>query len=152
VSYPLVKFNSKFTPLERKEMFYLCAYWGGNDQKRSELQKAVDETFGQGSCILLPTKDPTEIVIFSYVDGFSMAAISDLTGRCFDAFLKQRKRWLDQVRGDLTQNIGIPIYSGLDAEEQVLKHDIICKLNIAAQKDLCQYSSLPEAQKCIEDC
>jgi hypothetical protein len=152
VAYPLVNFNSKFAPEERKEMLYLCAYWGDNDQKRGELQKAVDETFGQGRCILLPTKDPTEMVVFSYIDGLSMAAIQDLTGRCFDAFLKQRKKWLDQRKDNPTQNIGIPIYSGKDAEERVLERDILCKLNIAAQKDLCPYHSLPEVQKCIEDC
>ena len=152
VAHPLVNFNSKFTSEERKERLYLCAYWGNNDQKRGELQKAVDETFGQGRCILLPTKDPTEMVVFSYIDGLSMASVQDLTTRCFDAFLKQRKKWYDQRRDNPTQNIGIPIYSGKDAEEKVLGHDIICKLNIAAQRDLCPYSDLPETEKCIDNC
>ncbi len=151
VAYPLINYNDKFAPSERKEKLYVCAYWD-NDKKRGELQLAVEEAFGQGRCTLLPAKDPTEIVIFYYIDGISMAAISDLTGRCYDAFLQQRKRWLDQRKDNPTQNIGIPVYSGKDAEERVRKQDIICKLNKAAQKDLCQYGDLPETLNCTGDC
>lgn len=149
VSYPLVNLNEIFTPEEHKEKLYLCAYWGDNDQKRGKLQEAIYETFGRGSCILIPTKDPTEIVVFSYIDGLSMATIRDLTGRCFDAFLRQRKRWLDQRKDNPTQNIGIPIYSGKDAEEQVQEHNIICKLNIAAKRDLSPFYILPEVINCV---
>lgn len=152
VAHPLVNFNPKFTSEERKEKLYLCAYWGENDQKRGELQKAVDEVFEQGRCVLLPTKDPTEMVVFSYIDGLSMASVQDLTTRCFDAFLKQRKRWYDQRKDNPTQNIGIPIYSGKDAEAKVVDHNIICKLNTAAQRDLCPYRDLPETEKCIDNC
>jgi hypothetical protein len=145
LALPLVTFNSSFAP-KCEEVWHVSAYCE-NDAQRSILQRAILAAFGQGRCTLIPTKDPTEIVVFYYVDGLPMSAIQDLTGRCLDTFLERRKEWLNREQ-NTTQDVWIPLYSGKDAEERVIQHRIICKLCQNIGKDFSDYRDLPELKDC----
>ena len=66
-----------------------------------------------------------------------MSAINDLTGRCLDAFLKRRRAWYRQskLNGNGTetnssykQRVGVPVYSGKDAQQRVLETGVIRQL------------------------
>ncbi len=120
---------------QSRPKWHVSAYYRSEEQ-RAELERALDAAFAQGQCTLLHSDDPTEIAVFYYVDGIPMSAIEDLRGRCLDAFLKRRQRWhrqkallrLDAPAGSLdyvNQNVGVPIYSGKDAEERVLSTGVI---------------------------
>jgi hypothetical protein len=99
-------------------------------EKRSKIDKAMKKAFTSGDCKLLKSRDPSEIALFYYVDGLPMSAVEDLKGRCLEAFLNRRKRWYHQqtiLNGNtpqssissLNQRVGVPVYSGRDAEERV---------------------------------
>ena len=153
LSSSLVNFNEGFAP-DREEVWHVCAYWQDSGQ-RDTLQKEVDRVFGQGRCILLESSDPTEIVVFYYVDGIPMSAVNDLTGRCLESFLKQRQNWYrysgttgsNGTNNNPGQRVSIPIYSGKHAETLVLEKDIISKLcNTVARRYAIQFPHLLELQ------
>lgn len=150
---PLVKFDGSFTPA-REERWHICAYWKDKNQQNI-LLRALEHTFPQGSYSLLVTKDPTEIVIFYYVEGLPMSALQDLTGRCLEAFLKLRQNWYKQTRtsgnsgvDNPSQRVSIPIYSGMEAEHRVIQQGIICKLCQSTGRNFSNYRNLPELKDC----
>jgi len=108
--------------------------------KRAKLENAMKQAFTSGDCKLLQSRDPSEIALFYYVDGLPLSAIEDLKGRCLEAFLSRRKRWYQQQKalgngsspqnsiGGLNQRVGVPVYSGRDAEQRVLETGIIRRL------------------------
>jgi hypothetical protein len=133
----LVSYSEDFA-LERREAWHVSAYYK-NEEQRDELQSAIDEAFAQGQCKLLSSNDPAEIAIFYYVDGIPMSAVDDLKGRCLNAFLKRRQQWHKQKAmlngnnptssiGSFNQRVGVPIYSGLDAETRVMETCVISRL------------------------
>jgi hypothetical protein len=155
LAYPLVNFSPGFAP-DLEQVWHVSACWR-DDTQRGSLQKAIIEAFGQGRCSLIESRDPTEIIVFYYVDGLPISAMQDLTGRCLDAFLKRRQLWLNQShptsnRSGTTTNpthtVGVPVYSGKDAEECVILYDIICKLCKATGRNFSQYQRLPELNNC----
>lgn len=108
--------------------------------RRAKLEKAMKQAFTSGDCKLLTSRDPSEIALFYYVDGLPVSAIEDLKGRCLEAFLGRRKRWYQQQKalgndstpqasiGGLNQRVGVPVYSGRDAEQRVIETGIIKRL------------------------
>ncbi|HEY1350762.1 MAG TPA: hypothetical protein VGF67_14155 [Ktedonobacteraceae bacterium] len=108
--------------------------------KRAKIEKALKKAFTSGDCKLLKSRDPSEIALFYYVDGLPLSAIEDLKGRCLEAFLSRRKRWYQQQKelnngnapqfsiGGLNQRVGVPVYSGHDAEQRVIETGIIRRL------------------------
>ena len=153
LAQPLVKFDGSFTP-ECEERWHVCAYWKDKDQQNT-LLRALEHTFPQGSYSLLVTKDPTEIVVFYYVEGLPMSALQDLTARCLEAFLKLRQNWYKHTRtsgnssaDNLGRKVSIPIYSGMEAEYRVLQQGVICKLCQSIRKDFSNYRDLPELKDC----
>ena len=94
--------------------------------------------------------------MFYYVDGIPMSAVSDLTGRCLDNFLKLRQNWYrysgstggNSAVDNPGQRVSIPIYSGQDVETRVLDNEIICKLCKVADRYAAQYPNLLELKNC----
>src|SRR5436190_10098549 len=78
----LVSFSPHFAT-EIREARHVCASWK-NDEQQALLEKVMNQAPEQ--CTLLKSDDPAEIVVFYYIDGLPMSAITDLTGRCLDAF------------------------------------------------------------------
>lgn len=154
LAYSLVNFNEGFAP-DREEVWHVCAYCQDTSQ-RDLLQKVVDRVFGQGRCTLLDSSDPTEIVVFYYVDGIPMSAVNDLTGRCLESFLKLRQNWYRYAgstgsNGSVDnpgQRVSIPVYSGKDAETRILDNEIICKLCKVAGRYAVQFPHLLELKNC----
>jgi hypothetical protein len=138
-AHSLIPYSPQFAS-EHRETRHVCVRWKGEEQ-RGILQRTIDQAFGQGQCTLLASEDPSEIVVFYYVDGLPMSAINDLTGRCLEAFLKRRKAWQRQTilnggnsNGSYKQRIGVPVYSGKDAEERVLASGVVYQLyNVRGQ-------------------
>ena len=121
----LVPFSERFAP-SRSESRYVSAKY--RDEQRAGLEAAISSAFGQGDWTLFRSNDPTEIVVFHYIDGLPMSAVNDLTGRCLEAFLQRRKIWYRRGKGGFTQTVGVPVYSGLDAEQRVRETGIIRRL------------------------
>lgn len=133
----LVKYSEDFAH-ERREAWHVSAYYR-NEEQRDEIQRAINEAFAQGQCKLLSSSDPAELAVFYYVDGIPMSAIGDLKGRCLDAFLKRRQQWYKQkaaLNGNapaasmdsFNQRVGVPIFSGRDAEQRALDACVIKRL------------------------
>jgi hypothetical protein len=144
---PLVNFIQGFAE-SRQEIWHVSAYYEGDEQRRI-LERAMQEAFGQGRYSLIATKDPTEIVIFYYVDGLPITAVQDFQGRCLDAFLQRRLDWVTQTATNVSnprQRVGVPVYSGKDAEERVIRTRVIAQLCKATGRDFTKYKSLPELQ------
>src|SRR5205823_675078 len=72
----LVSYSKSFAPY-RREAWHVSAYYRTKDQ-REAIQKAMEQSFAEGQCKLLESKDPTEIAIFYYVDGIPMSAADDI--------------------------------------------------------------------------
>ncbi len=134
-AHSLVSFSAQFAS-ELREARLVSAYYK-NEEQRGLLQKAINQAFGQGQCVLINSRDPSEIAIFYYVDGLPMSAVNDLTGRCLDAFLKRRRAWFRQSKlngngtetnGSYKQRVGVPVYSGKDAQQRVLETGVIRQL------------------------
>lgn len=148
----LVSFAPAFAP-ELRDAWYISADYriareelDGSESdypedrtKRAKIEKAMGKAFTGGVCKLLRSRDPSEIALFYYVDGLPLSAIEDLKGRCLEAFLNRRKRWNQQQKflsnhapqssiGGLNQRVGVPVYSGHDAEERVKETGIIRRL------------------------
>ena len=133
----LVSYSPDFAP-SRREAWHVCAFYK-SEEEREDLQSVIDMAFAQGQCKLLQSSDPAEISIFYYVDGIPMSAVDDLKGRCLDAFLKRRQQWHLQkaaLNGNaptssiigFNQRVGVPIYSGQDAENRVQETCVIKRL------------------------
>lgn len=136
-SSALVSYSEDFAP-DRREVWHVSAYFQ-NEEERDDLQRTINEAFAQGQCKLLYSNDPAEIAILYYVDGIPMSAIEDLKGRCLDAFLKRRQQWYKQrvllnnnapaaSIDSFNQRVGVPIFSGQDAENRVMETCVIGRL------------------------
>ncbi|HVB20680.1 MAG TPA: hypothetical protein VNG51_01865 [Ktedonobacteraceae bacterium] len=138
-AHPMVSFSTDFAP-DLREACHVSAFWA-DEEERGQLQKAINEAFGQRPCTLIKSKDPTEIAVFYYADGLPLSAITDLTGRCLEAFLKRRRSWHLQTKyytqnghsrnGNSSepvvhnQRVGVPVYSGKDAQQRVEETGVI---------------------------
>lgn len=122
---------SQSLAFESIKKIYICAYWGENKSKRDKLYEYISQIFNPGEWTLLESNDPTEILIFYCVDGLSMAALTDVTTRYFDAFLRQQRKWETSP-----SSIGVPVFSGKDAEALVQEYDIIHKVNRVARRTI----------------
>jgi hypothetical protein len=151
----LIRYSRDFAPGLR-EAWHVSAFFRNGDQ-REELLDAVKAAITQGNCTLLKSNSPGEIALFYYVDGIPLSAVNDLTGRCLDAFLKRRIIWEEQreeLNGShpvgsintLNQRVGVPVYSGKDAEQRVLQTGIIRRLYAVRGKEVGEYQieKLPE--------
>lgn len=130
-AHPMVSFSRDFAT-ELREACHVSAYWE-SEEERKLLKKAMNRAFGQRTCTLLESKDPTEIAVFYYADGLPISAVTDLTGRCLESFMKRRKAWYLQTEYmrnghsnsgaqepvSYNQRVGVPVYSGKDAQERV---------------------------------
>jgi hypothetical protein len=124
-AHSLVPFSERFAP-DRSESRYVSAKY--KDEQRAALEAAISQTFGHGDWTLIRSNDPTEIDVFLSSDGLSASAVNDLTGRCLEAFLQRRKSWYRRGKGGFTPTVGVPVYSGLDAEQRVYETGIIRRL------------------------
>src|SRR6266536_1731611 len=153
----LVSYSKSFAPY-RREAWHVSAYYRTKDQ-REAIQKAMEQSFAEGQCKLLESKDPTEIAIFYYVDGIPMSAVDDLKGRCLDAFLNRRQQWhRQQVSlngnrpvasiGSFNQRVGVPVYSGRDAAERVRETCVIQRLYEVKGTEVDEYTAedIPELE------
>lgn len=150
-AHSLVPFSTQFAS-ELREARMVSAYCR-DDAQRAALQKAINQAFGQGQCTLISSKDPSEIAVFYYVDGLPMSAVNDLTGRCLDAFLKRRYAWYRQSKqnglstnGGYKQRVGVPVYSGADADQRVLETGVIRQLYYVRGQNVGRYTQneIPE--------
>lgn len=134
----LINYSESFAP-HRREAWHVSAFYKDEEQ-REALNDVITETFARGQCKLLKSSDPSEIAVFYYVDGIPMSAVDDLKGRCLHAFLKRRQQWnarkeqlaasampLNSIEG-MNQRVGVPVFSGKDAEQRVQRENIITKL------------------------
>jgi len=124
-AHSLVAFSEQFAP-SRSESRYVSAMY--RDDQRTALEGAIRKTFGQGDWTLIRSNDPTEIDVFLCIDGLTVGAVNDLSGRCLEALLQRRKSWYRRGKGCYTQMVGVPVYSGLDAEQRVYETGIIRRL------------------------
>lgn len=136
-AHPMVSFSPVFAT-DLREACHVSAYWE-SEEERGMLQKAINNAFGQRPCTLLPSNDPTEIAVFYYADGLPMSAVTDLSGRCLEAFLKRRRSWhlqTEYMRNGrnngssqeaimYNQRVGVPVYSGRDAQLRVEETNVI---------------------------
>jgi hypothetical protein len=117
------------------EEWYVTASWS-TEAQRTMLERAMKQV--SETAKLLPSDDPTEIVVFYLVDGLAMPSINDLTSRCLKALLDRRTMWTSyqsssgkrqsstNQRGHVT--VGIPIYSGYGSGQRVYQQGLIYKL------------------------
>lgn len=156
-SHSLVGFSEQFAPGNRQARLVSAFY--DKDEERAALLSAINKAFGQGNCKLVKSRDRTEIVVFFYVDGLPMSAVNDLSGRCLNAFLKRRYEWNQQLKQSLNgkgsqdhsihnQLVGVPVYSGQDAESRVIKTDIIRRIYQVKRLNVQEYEQgdIPEFQ------
>ena len=138
-AHPMVSFSRDFAP-DLREACHVSAFWA-DEEERGLLQKAVNAAFGQRPCTIIRSKDPTEIAVFYYADGLPLSAITDMTGRCLEAFLKRRRSWHLQTKYYMqnghgrngtssemalhNQRVGVPVYSGKDAQQRVEETGVI---------------------------
>lgn len=144
---PLINFSNGFAQ-SRQEIWHVSAYYKDAEQRRI-LERAMSGAFGQGRYTLIDSKDPTEIVVFYYVDGLPISSVQDFQGRCLDAFLQRRLDWLTQTASNASntsQRVGVPVYSGKDSEERVIHTRVIAQLCKATGRDFTKYKMLPELQ------
>ena len=150
----LVDYSEDFAPV-RREAWHVAAFYR-NEEQREELDDAMKEAF-VGQCKLLFSNDPAEIAVFYYVDGIPMSAVKDLKGRCLEAFLNRRLQWQkhksvldssnprDSING-FNQRVGVPIFSGNDAEQRVRATGVIRSLYEVRGEEVGDYDvkDLPE--------
>lgn len=151
-THSLVSYNPQFAS-ELRESRFVSTYWR-NEEQRGMLLKAINQAFGDGQCVLVSSKDPSEIAVFYYADGLPMSAVTDLTGRCLDAFLKRRQSWYRHNKANsngsasssYNQRVGVPVYSGRDAEQRVLDTGVIRDLYLVRGQNVATYKStdIPE--------
>lgn len=147
----LVPIERTFAP-ELEEKLLICAHWEDAAQQ-AELQRMVRESI-KLNYKLLPSQDPTELVIFYYVDGLPMSAASDLTSRCLEQFLAYRARWHRQQgaasasddQRQRSQRAGVPVYSGQDAEMRVAQTGVLRQLYRVRRQNIGKYTAqeIPE--------
>jgi hypothetical protein len=154
-AHSLVGFSEQFAP-DNRQARLVSAYYE-KDEERAALLSAITKAFGQGNCKLVKSKDRTEIVVFYYVDGLPMSAVSDLSGRCLSAFLKRRYEWYQQLKQSLNGNssqantmynqlVGVPVYSGQDSENRVIETGIIKRIYRVKRLNVREYElgDIPE--------
>jgi hypothetical protein len=91
-----------------------------------------------------------------------MSATNDLTSRCLEQFLSYRARWYKQQRqqgagaSDVNatgkipairaQRAGVPVYSGLDAENRVAQTGVLYELYRVRRQNIGKYTAqeIPE--------
>ncbi len=137
---------------DRREGRLVSAYYN-DDQQRFLILEAIEQSYGIRTK-LCRSQDPTEVCVFYYVDGLSMAAVSDLNGRCFRAFREEYQGNLNKKQSQVpepgnrledaqTERANAPLFSGLDAEQRVHNSGVIDRLNEAfAPGADSQYSTL----------
>lgn len=120
-----------------REFRHVTAFYR-DDEQRAFILEAMDQKTGRTT--LLKSEDPTEICVFYYVDGLSMSAVSDLSGRCFRAFHEEYQSRLGKglLSSSKSRNIGennedttyfkVPIFSGSDTEQRVRESGILDRL------------------------
>ncbi len=166
LSHSFVSYNEGYIG-NRPEVRHVSAFYR-DDEQRQYIELAMNEAFGQqGRCTLLKSEDPTEIAVFYYIDGLPMSAIQDLNGRCFNAFLKRRYAWYRQVKAQAraaqngnnptipngyNQKVGVPVYSGYDAEQRVRETGVICQLYKFKEPNVDNYdpTDIPELEDCMK--
>ena len=147
---PLVSYSEDFA-LSRREAWHVSAYYK-NEEEREDLQSVINLAFAQGQCKLLFSSDPAEIAVFYYVDGIPMSAVDDMKGRCLEAFLKRRQQWQKQKASlnghtptssmtGLNQRVGVPIFSGQDAENRVQETGVVKRLYSVRGKEVGEYKA-----------
>jgi hypothetical protein len=149
----MVPIDRSFAP-ELEEKLLISAHWEDAIQG-TEIQQAVREVVKR-THKLLPSDDPSEIIIFYFADGIPMSATNDLTSRCLEQFLYYRSRWHKQHRqstgdnplqgGLRVQRAGIPVYSGQDAEKRVLQTGVLYALYRVRRQNIGRYTAqdIPE--------
>lgn len=155
----LVPIDRTFAP-ELEEKLLISAHWEDTVQE-ADLHRAVRESVKR-SYKLLASEDPGEIIIFYYADGIPMSATNDLTSRCLEQFLSYRARWYKQQRqqgagaSDVNatgkipairaQRAGVPVYSGLDAENRVAQTGVLYELYRVRRQNIGKYTAqeIPE--------
>jgi hypothetical protein len=144
-AYSLVSFSPNLAS-KRFEVRHISAYCKDDHQRRI-LQEARRLTIREGECTFLESKDPTELVVFYYVDGLPMSALRDLTGRCLKAFQNYRRDWYLQAKAankvqypDLNtlylQSATVSVYNGRDTEELVQRTGVIQRLYQFREKNI----------------
>lgn len=156
-AHPLVSFSEQFAP-DNRQARLVSAYYD-KDEERAALLSAINKAFGQGNCQLVKSKDRTEVVVFYYVDGLPISAVNDLSGRCLNALLKRRYDWYQQLKPSLNGNnpqtytmynqlVGVPVYSGQDAENRILETGVIKRIYQVKRLNVHEYAlgDIPELQ------
>jgi hypothetical protein len=121
----LVPFNRNFAKNAREVRHVIVSH---RSSQQKSLQQMVDSAFRKGACTLIPSEDPTEIIVLYYIDGLPASSINDLTGRCLEAFLQRRFELHSNGQNTQTRRSGVPVYSGRDAEKLVHDMHVIDKL------------------------
>lgn len=122
----LISFNRNLASKAREVRHVIASH---RSEQQKALQGVIDSAFKKGGCTLIRSDDPTEIVVFYYVDGLPASSIKDLTGRCLEAFLQRRSDYHSNNRQNTQgKRTGVPVYSGRDAEILVRTMQIICRL------------------------
>jgi hypothetical protein len=152
----LVPIDRTFAP-ELEEKLLISAHWEDTVQE-ADLHRAVRESVKR-SYKLLTSEDPGEIIILYYADGLPMSATNDLTSRCLEQFLSYRARWYKQQRQQnagasgakntvarRSQRAGVPVYSGLDAENRVAQTGVLYELYRVRRQNIGKYTvqDIPE--------
>ncbi len=144
----MVPLDRSFAP-ELEEKLIISAHWNDEIQETA-LRSAVREGVKRSHKVL-PSEDPSEIIVFYYADGLPMSASDDLAGRCLAQFLAHRARWHKQQQQNglgRAQRAGIPIYSGLDAETRVRETKVLAQLYRVRRQNTGRYTSqdIPELE------
>ena len=129
------------------EECYVAASWS-TEAQRAMLEHAMKQV--SETAKLLPSGDPTAIMVLYLVDGLAMPAINDLSSRCLKALLERRTMWTshhgssDKRRSSTNYHsnvrIGIPIYSGYGSEQRVSHQGVIHKLYSARAQSVGDYT------------
>ena len=144
---PLITLNTDYATQCVEECF-VAASWSSEAQRTmlEHAMKQVSET-----AKLLPSNDPTTIVVLYLVDGLAMPAINDLSSRCLKALLERRTMWTSHhgtsnKRHSSTNQpsnvtAGIPIYSGYGSERRVSQQGVVRKLYSVRARSVGDYTS-----------
>ncbi len=156
-AHPLVTLTREYATNSIGEC-YVSGHWR-NPTQRSMLERSIKQV--SQATKIFESEDPTEIVIFYFIDGLALPSINDLSGRCFAAFLEERKTWIREYRAFLKQRTvrrrqedfsGIPVYNSNYNEQLIIQQGIVCKLYNARMGNVGEYTSadLPELA-CIDE-
>lgn len=118
-----------------------------NDRQQTLLEEAKSASRVKETTIF-PSKDSTEIVVFYLVDGLSMAALYDLTGKGLEAFIDERLICIEVQKANRGLINACHIYSGRDAEETVIEAEVFKRLWLARSHSMLERDepAIPEFQ------